>query len=242
MPTPALLRAAPVAACLIALANPVQAFVYSSGAGVFEVAYSGGQLVSTWELQAGAVVDGSPLAANASFNPASIVVFTDDPFTPRPFGAYDFIGVPVGTPIWDIPQVNTPGEPFVAIGAPTLNPADWSSFSLSLVSVSGPPGADFSVYLDTTSPIVRFATADGITAADSFTPVLGGHAHQTFAFTQHGLYQALVQWDGVHVVDGPKSGQATLTFGVAVVPEPATSAGLMALAGAAAAIVRRRRA
>jgi hypothetical protein len=217
--------------------------VFSDGPGRLSITLQSGQLVPSWDFSPGAVLDNATLASPVSLAPASVVVLTGQPFTPRPFGTgYDFIGVPNGFPIFDIPQAVSPGEPFISIGADTLVPGDWSSFSVSVSAVLAPPGGEFSVYTDTLpNPIVLFATSDGINALDSFTPVLGGHSHHTFAFTQTGLYEVTFDWNGTHTTLGPKSAQATTYWGVTVIPEPSTNAACLGALALGATVWHRRR-
>lgn len=221
-------------------AGSVLAAPWSAGPGSLDVSYQGGQLQASWELAAGAVVGSQVLSTNTAYALSALTVATGLPQTPRPSGVgYDFIGVPVGFPIFQIPMTATPGEPFVAIGADSLVPADWNSFTLSLTALTGPTGGQMAVYVDLPpAPPVQFDSFDGLDPTDSFTPVLGGHSHHAFAFTGPGVYQATLLWSGDHVTDGWKSLQAGVSFQVAVVPEPAPAT--LLVAGAAALLTLRR--
>lgn len=86
------------------------------------------------------------------------------------------------------------------------------------------------------------ATSDGITGADSFSLVVGGHDHYNFGFTEKGVYYIELEWTGDHTTDGRVSGSGTFPFGVTVVPEPVETAALAALGLMGFALWRRRHA
>lgn len=232
------------AALIATLAATRAASIYTADHGDLGIAYEGGALEPHYHLGPDAIVDGSPVG-NApdgmEFAPDEIITFVADPSVPRPAGAqWNFLGSPSGDPIWFLPQAEDPGKPFFGIASEELTPADWTVLSLSLTAMNGPAGGHFSLYQTDGfgSPIVQFATSDGITGADSYNLIIGGHAHHNWAFTEPGIYELEFTVTGNHVTDGPKTASATYTFGVTQVPEPGTTAlGLLA----AGTMLRRRR-
>ena len=115
--------------------------------------------------------------------------------TTRPAGAaFDFIGVPAGTPIWVVPQSEVPGLLYLALASEDIAAADVEpdEVRFRLKAVDG-PGA-FSVWeVDGFgNPTAYFSTADGVTAGDEFVSLLG-HSHLNFGFTARGLYAVTFQ-------------------------------------------------
>ncbi|MBK9137902.1 MAG: choice-of-anchor M domain-containing protein [Verrucomicrobia bacterium] len=206
--------------------------VYSLGHADIGVGYTtSGGLEPHWHLHSGATVNGSPLPADAEYEPDQLLAFVPNPSVPRPTGPmWDFLGNSAGDPLWYLPQSLQMTKPFLGIASEELNPDDWTSLKLSLVGMTGPTGGHFSLWQSGFSgPDVKMATSDGITGADSFSLVVGGHDHYNYGFTQPGVYYLDFKWDGVHVTDGPVSAEGRHAFGVTVVPEPGETA---AVAGA----------
>lgn len=230
-----LLPAVLAAAGLLAPAVPA-AVVYSAGHGDIGIAFESGVLEPHWHLHSGAVVDGTPLGADAEYEPGELVALVPGPAILRPAGAsWDFLGVAAGDPVWFLPQSSDPGKPFLGIASEELDPDDWTSLTLSLVGFSGPVGGHFSLWQTDSFgvPAVKFATSDGVTGADSFSLIVGGHDHYNWGFTKPGLYELTFRWVGEHKL--VESAFADATFGFTVVPEPGTYAavfGLLALGGA----------
>lgn len=219
------------------------AVVYSKGHGDIGIAYEGGAFEPHWHLHAGAVVDGTPLGADDEFEPDALVALVPGPSIARPAGAtWDFLGAAAGDPIWFLPQSADPGKPFLGIASEELNPTDWTSLTLSLVGISGPAGGHFSLWQSGLfGPEVKFATSDGITGADSFSLIVGGHDHYNWGFTKPGDYELTLRWEGLHVTDGTISAEGA--FGFTVVPEPGAYAAVFgALALGGAWLQRRRKA
>ena len=220
------------------------ASIYTAEHGDLGIAYEGGALEPHYHLGPAAIVDGSPVG-NApdgmEFAPDELITFVADPSVARPAGAqWNFLGSASGAPIWFLPQAEDSGKPFFGIASEELTPGDWTVLSLSLTGMNGPAGGHFSLYQTDGfgSPIVQFATSDGITGTDSYNLIIGGHAHYNWAFTEPGIYELEFTVSGTHASDGFKTASATYTFGVTQVPEPGSSAlGLLA----AGALLGRRR-
>lgn len=232
------------AALIATLAASRAASIYTADHGDLGIAYEGGALEPHYHLGPAAIVDGSPVG-NApdgmEFEPDELITFVAGPSVPRPGGAqWNFLGSPSGDPIWFLTQAEDPGKPFFGIASEELTPGDWTVLSLSLTAMNGPAGGHFSLYQTDGfgSPVVQFATSDGISGADSYNLIIGGHAHHNWAFTEPGIYELEFTVSGTHATDGFKTASATYTFGVTKVPEPGTTAlGLLA----AGALLRRRR-
>ncbi len=220
--------------------------VYTLGHADIGVGYlTGIGLEPHWHVHAGATVNGSPLAADAEYEPTDLLAYVPPPSVPRPSGpAWNFLGNSAGAPVWFLPQGLDPAKPFLGIASEELDPADWNSLTLSLKSMTGPAGGHFSLWQTDTfgSPTVKMATSDGISGSDSFAMTVGGHDHYNYGFTAPGIYYVEFQWDGDHKTDGRFSATGTYAFGVTVVPEPGETAALAALGLAGFALWRRRNA
>lgn len=219
--------------------------LYTSGHGDMGIAYDAGALDPHVHIHDGSVVDGMTInnpPDGMEYAPDEILTLVADPSTPRAAGTqWAFIGSPVSSPVWVLPQNQDPDRPFYGVASEELDPADWTSLSFSLVTMAAPAGGNFSFY-DTDgfgTPTVRFATSDGIDGADSWLLNVGGHDHANFAFTEPGIYALTFTVDGVHVLDGAKTATATYYFSVAPVPEPASALLTLPLLGL---LARRRRA
>ena len=128
--------------------------------------------------------------------------------------AYDFLGVPVGSSLFVLPQVENPNLLFLGIGGEELGTGLLSGdkASLRLASVSGP--GHFSVWqsgLTPTTPKLIMATSDGIDAADSFDVAAGSHAHVNFAFTKLGFYEVTFVALGIDA-DGNETDSGQITY------------------------------
>ena len=132
--------------------------------------------------------------------------------------AYDFLGAPVGSTLFVLPQVENPNLLFLGIGGEELADGllEGDKATLRLASVSGP--GQFSIWqsgLTPTTPQLIMATSDGIDASDAYEVTAGSHAHMNFAFTKQGFYEVTFVATGVDA-DGnaTDSGQVTYYFNV----------------------------
>lgn len=217
--------------------------LYESGHADIGVGYDAGALDPHWHAHGGTVVNGAPLPGDTEYAPDELVAFVPDPSINRPPGAqWDFLGTPAGSPLWFLPQGENPAKPFLGIASEELDPADWSSLTLSLAGFSGPAGGEFSLWQSDVfgTPVVGMATADGVDAGDRISMTVGGHDHFNYGFTQPGVYEITLQWDGVHQTDGPVTTSATYGFAVQAVPEPGTTT-LLVLGAMGCLVARRRR-
>ncbi len=226
---------------LMLSASTASAAVYSLGHADFGIGYDGGFELHH-HVHNGSTVNGSAIIGDAEFAPGDLTVLVPFITENRPAGAqYDFLGVSAGIPVWTLPEIENVNKPFYGVGSEELDPLDFSGdLTLQLLSVvSAPSGGDFSLWQDNGgSPVVLFATSDGVDGSDSFlltTP--GGHEHFNWSFTKPGIYQLEFQVSGNHLGDGFGSDTQTFTFQAAPEPSKAVFAGL----GLGFVFFRRRR-
>lgn len=207
------------------------------------IAYDAGEFDPHSHAHAGAVVDGSPLAADEEYAPGDLTVQTFLTTTRLAGAAWDPVGVASGEMFWFLPEAELAGHPFVGIGAEELVPAEWTSpITITLTAASGSgitAGGKFSLWQGAVTPNFFMSTNDGISAADVFSMDLGlgDHAHFGWGFTEEGIYDLTFEIAGTHVDDGFKS--ATATYRFSVIPEP--SSAVLGAIGALALLRRRRR-
>lgn len=233
-----------IAGALSSLTAGAQSFIYSEGHGDIGIAYEGGAFEPHWHLHAGAAVNSSPLSEDAEYAPGDALAYVPNPSVSRPAGAqWDFLGTAAGSPLWTLPQSNTAGKPFLGIASEELTASEWSSLTLSLVGLSGPSGGHFSLWQGDAfgSPVVKMASSDGFSGADTMSMIPGGHDHYFFGFTEPGVYQVTLKWDGTHTGDGAISATETFAFGVTAVPEPGEVGVAVALGLGGLAWFRNRR-
>jgi len=225
---------------LLLSASSASAAVYSLGHADFGIGYDGGFELHH-HIHDGSTVNGSAIVGDAEFAPGDLTVLVPFITENRPAGAqYDFLGVSAGIPVWTLPEVENVNKPFYGLGSEELDALDFTGqLSLQLLSVvSAPLGGDFSLWQDNGgSPVVRFATSNGVDGSDSFLLTPGGHEHYNWSFTKAGTYELQFKVSGTHNIDG--YGEDIQTFTFEVVPEP--SKALFAGVGFGFVLFRRRR-
>lgn len=210
--------------------------IYSSGHGDIGVGYDAAaqEFEPHWHLDTGAVVDGSPLAADTEYEPGDLNARGNATRT-SPSGLSSTLGVADGTTIYAMGS--SAYQPNLGFGVEELDPGDWTGpITITLSGWTLPAGGQFALYttnLAGTSVVDRvFSTfAPGSTDfSNSFTMTPGDHLHFQWGFTQLGTYTFDFTWSGTHATDGGIS--TTESFTVQVIPEPSTVALLvLALAG-----------
>jgi surface-anchored protein len=230
-----------LAFALLALGNASAAAIYSLGHADFGIGYHAGHFELHHHIHEGATVNGSAILGDAEFAPGDLTVRVPFITESRPAGSeYNFLGVSAGIPVWTLPEVEDVSKPFYGLGSEELDAADFDGdLTFQLLSVvSAPAGGHFSLWRDNGgSPLVRFATSDGVTGSDSFQLTPGGHDHYNWSFTQPGLYELSFRVSGTHGIDG--FGLDTQTFSFEVAPEP--SKALFAGVGLCFLLFRRSR-
>jgi len=107
--------------------------------------------------------------------------------------AYDFLRPGGETHVWRLPNVENPELLFLGLGAEEIEPGVVfeDAITISLKSVTAPPGGFFSVYeVDAfDAPQVLLNTGDGISTADSFVLIAGSHRHVNWTFSRSGDYR-----------------------------------------------------
>ncbi|MFQ3670524.1 MAG: choice-of-anchor M domain-containing protein, partial [Verrucomicrobiia bacterium] len=194
-----------------------------------------------WHLDAGAVVNGSPLAAGEEYDPGDLIARTTATRS-SPSGLSSIIGVADGSTIYAMGS--SAFQPNLGFSAEELNAVDWlGDITVSLTSWTIPSGADFALYttnLAGTTVVDRIFSTFAPTATDfsnSFAITPGDHLHFQWGFTTPGTYSFTFQWSGTHVSDGLIT--TSDTFTVEVIPEPSTYA--LILMGIAVLLWFRRR-
>jgi len=250
--------AAAFIALLAGTASRASAYPYIYSAGHADIGLGD---ANTLELHlhahGGAVINGVPLASDAEYPPADVLIrvpqstynyiVSQGGRNSNP--AWDPIGVAAGEPYWFLPFSNSGpggaaalGAPFLGIGAEhvDLGVFDGNKLYLRLIAAggSGPAaGGHFSAWIP--GPDFYMATSDGISAADEIEVSVGGHDHYAFGFTKAGIYELTFEVRGT-IGGNPVTDTATFHF--EAVPEPASLA-LLGCGGAllGAAVFRKRR-
>lgn len=156
--------------------------------------------------------------------------FTVDRRTPE----WDFLGVEVDEPFWNLHQDSTPGFPFLGITNETLSPlSDWSgSFVWSLRDVLVAPEVDgvsgvvslwqhdgFNEVITTPrygrESGVYFVSLDGVDEEEDYfhnSTDNAGHDHYNWSFSLPGVYEVIVGLNAMHTTAGEVDGTTSLTF------------------------------
>jgi surface-anchored protein len=195
-------------------------------------------------LHSGAVVAGSPLAADAEYDASAITInvpLLTKISAPSNAALTAGTGAATGADLWVLPQGN-PGSdpiPFLGIATEELVPADWSTdITFTLGTVTSPSGSgDFSIW-----------QPDGIGGFDFFFSTENGsnslnlgagvHDHFNYGFTEAGNWLVEITASGTHATEGFLTD--TQTFSFQVVPEPSAYAALAGILALGFAGLRRR--
>lgn len=174
-----------------------------------------------WHLHSGAVVDGTPLAAEGEYEPGDLVAQTVATRN-SPSGSSSLLGVADGTEVFVLGSATYP--PNLGFGVEELDQSDWTGdITITLLGVSGPAGGEMAMYTkDVSDSVVDgfFSSFDpaATVLGNSFTLTPGDHTHFEWAFTHAGSYDLELQWEGTHAVDGLIT--TTAHFELVAVPEP----------------------
>lgn len=225
--------------------------LYTSGHGDIGVAYEDpGEFFLHGHLGGGAVVNGVALEGEGEeFAPEDFTTVVPDgqKFTGGLPATYDPIGS--AGQFWYIDAVQKAGVPFFGFATEELDPSDWiGPITFTLTTVVSPGGTgNFAAWSNDAfgNPVFDFSTFDPSATRNGNNTLrmnAGSHAHYSMSFTEAGLWQVGFTVSGQHVTDGLVTGSGTFNFAVAAVPEPASTAVMVAAGLAVLVMVRRKRA
>ncbi len=215
----------------MAMGSLARADIWIGGHGDIGVELTaGGELELHFHFEDDAQGSGGTILAG-EYSPSAFSISVPDPSIGRPSGSqWNFLGATTDQ-IWFLPQSSDPLKPFLGFGLEDLTAANWTGpLTWSLVGMTAPAGGNFALWQNDAfgNPTPFMSTVDGISAADSFTQVAGGHEHFNLGFNRAGLFELQFQITGTHNTLGSLSDTATFSF-IAGVPEPSS----MALVGTA---------
>ncbi|MFM7315651.1 MAG: choice-of-anchor M domain-containing protein [bacterium] len=197
---------------------------YTAGHADVSIVINGSAFDFEYELAANAIINGSAIGTPTVKAPGDLVTVV--PNSSRAVGGVAGLpGTWATSSFWYIPQISTPGVPFLGIGAEEIATGrlvgDNLKFSFDSF-VSRPSGGEFLMFQNgLTSPTVYINTADGIAPTEFITVASLGHDHYNWSFSTPGNYQIRFKAEGTLVAGStPISGLGTYTF--QIVPEPGT--------------------
>ena len=156
--------------------------------------------------------------ADIEYEADEVPIFVSDAaLIARPAGsAFDFIGVPAGERVWNIPAGGEiPGLVYLGLATEEIAAGTFQGdkVTLSLLGANGP--GHFSLWVPGTNPSVKLASSDGITGSDTLDLLTGSHAHFNWTFSAPGEYAITFRVSGTPVgALLPVSAEATYTFAV----------------------------
>jgi surface-anchored protein len=186
-------------------------------------------------LHGGAIVDGSPLAADTEFDANELVISVADSTATPITSSIPAAGVNNGDTLWILPQANPNNTtvPFLGIGTEELAPADWTGdIEFALDSVVSPSGTGtFSLWqtvgINTLEFLFSSADASLTKNGDNTLGAQpGSHDHYNWGFSEIGDWEVTLTASGVHDTLGSLSD--TQIFSFTVVPEPSAATWLFA--------------
>jgi surface-anchored protein len=203
--------------------------VYTAGHADIGVGLEDNELFLHYHFE-GATVNGS-VVGDEEFDPGEVTTVVAESLRTT-LGAGEslpFLGLGTGDEVSILPQVNTPGVPFLGLATEELLDADWTTpITFALVAVSGP--GEMAIWQSGLfGANVLFDTLNGIDVDDSFSLGTGLHDHANYGFTEVGIYDVTIRVSGTHTSLGALSDTATFRFRVepvpaSVIPEPSSIA------------------
>jgi hypothetical protein len=214
-----------VAACVLSWGQGVRADIWIRGHGDIGAALTGGELELHYHFEDDAQGANGTITAG-EYGPSAFSIAVPNPSVARPAGsAWDFLGAPTDQ-VWFLPQSSDPDKPFLGFGLEDLTASDWNgALTWNLVGMTAPAGGSFALWQNDAfgNPTAFMSTVDGISTADSFSQVAGGHEHFNLGFTREGIFELQFRISGTHNTLGFLSNTATFAF-VSGVPEPSSMA------------------
>jgi surface-anchored protein len=192
--------------------------VFSQGEVDLEVAYEAGE----WELVLLDEPTMREICANEAILQAVPATLSCVPSDPQ----FGFLGAS-GAPLYVLPQDEREGILFLGIAGDEIPGGVFQndSVSLNLDSVNGPGN----VFLYSTdafgAPTKYFDTSDGLSTTDVFPVAVGGHSHQSWAFTAPGVYTLGLKASANLAANGSSSSSAVVSFTFEILPREVFSAG-----------------
>jgi surface-anchored protein len=126
-----------------------------------------------------------------------------------------------GQPFWILPQSQNPNLLYLGINVERIPPGVFSGpVSIQLKRFEGP---GYFMVWQATGPgqyNIRINTRDGISASDSFQPLVGAHEHFNWGFSTTGIYCATFQAVGQRLGESTNTFSAESTFAFQVLPLP----------------------
>ncbi len=101
-----------------------------------------------------------------------------------------------GESVFVLPEIQQDDIPWLGISARTFGLQPGSSVEVRLASVVGPGHVSLWYSAPFGEPIAQWASADGISTADTLSLSTNTHSHFSWGFTQPGNYLLNVEVDG----------------------------------------------
>ena len=124
-----------------------------------------------------------------------------------------------GQPFWILPQTQNVNLLYLGVSAEGIPQGVFGApLTVSLKRLEGP---GYFMAWQATGPgqfNIRINTRDGISAADTFTPIIGSHEHFNWGFSSTGVFSATFQVSGRRLGDSVDLVSRECTFAFHVVP------------------------
>lgn len=195
--------------------------VYTAGHGDLDITFSGSAYVPRWNLDAGATVNGSPLASTATYASAALIADSNATST-TPSTSLTWLGVPGGTTVYRLGNASYP--PNLGFATHIGSDSDWLNSTITITLSGWSPANPGAVALrsgTSSSAVTWFSTyapSNTVNSDNTWDFDVGvGHAHLVWYFSAPGYYELEFTWSGTYVGGGgsvPVSGTSTFGFHV----------------------------
>lgn len=169
---------------------------YTAGHSDVNLSYSAGDgLLLRSFFGANAVLNGNSLSESQFVDPANLVIRVPDAaefgLLPGDEGPLGFTGFVQGNRLWLLPELSTPGIPFLGLNASDLPSNEWSpQTTWTVTDISAPVGGYFSLWQWSAFPPANtplLSTFDPSVGLTYEKPTLA-HQHYNWGFTAEGVY------------------------------------------------------